>query len=368
MLGTRLIRKLSQDATVFVSYHSHVCKVKLNKPKALNALDIPMIATLQEHVNNWNNDPNIRVVLFSSEGQKAFCAGGDIKSLYEAKKEERNDVLSDFFWHEYILDYSLFRMKPTQICMYTGIVMGGGVGISIHAPFRIATESSVFSMPETAIGLYPDVGGSYFLPRLPGSVGLYLAITAGRVSGKELVQAGIATHFVSDEKIKDLTKAIIKDTKPESSMQDIEDTINSFADKMDGPLPDIDKIQKYFDGVESVEEIFERLKDDSEWANNKLQRSEKLCPLSMKVAFEQYKRGKKLTLKEAFAMEYRISMNFMRGDDFFEGYRAILLDKDRNPKWTHKSLEEVPDDLVQSYFEAPSVIFVDLDVDHQFKS
>lgn len=362
-----LFRKYSEDALVLTSNHKHICKVKLNKPKALNALCVPMMKTLQDLLNGWNSDPVTRVLLLSAEGNKAFCAGGDIRSLYEAKKQSRDSVLSEFFFKEYTLDYNLSRMKPIHISLWDGIVMGGGVGISIHAPFRIATESSVFSMPETAIGLYPDVGGSYFLSRLPGNLGLYLGITASRLTGKELVQAGLATHFVSEENLDAMKKKLIDQSTPDFSIKDVESIIEEFSTDINGPLEDIDNIDKYFGRAKKVEEIFDRLKDGGEWGASKLKRTEKLCPLSMKVTFEQLKRGRNMSLVEVFTMEYRLSSNFMQGEDFFEGFRAMLLDKDKEPKWQHKSLEEVSDDLVQSYFERPSSDFKDLDVDFELK-
>ena len=362
----RLTRAFSDDALVLASNHKHVCKVQLNKPKALNSLCIPMIDLLQQYLYKWNNDPTLRLVLFSSGG-KAFCAGGDVRSLYDAKKNSNSNAFSEFFSKEYILDYCLARMIPVQVCLYNGIVMGGGAGISINSPIRIATESSVFSMPETAIGLYPDVAGSYFLPRLPGNIGLYLAITAARLAGKELVQAGIATHFVGQEKIDELKTALIERVNPETSIQEIENIVNNFATVVQGPLSDNDEIDKYFGGANSVEEIFERLKDKREWSTAKEKSAEKLCPLSMKIAFEQLKRGKNLSLTQAYQMEYRLSLNFMQGEDFFEGFRAMLLDKDKNPKWQYKTLEEVSNDLVKSYFEPPSSNFEDLDVDKELE-
>ena len=149
MWGRSLLRQYaSEEALVLTSNHNHLCKVKLNKPKALNAIDLPMILLLQKHLEEWNNDQSIRVVFLTGAGGKAFCAGGDIRSLYMAKHGERDpNLLSDFFRYEYTLDYGLAKMRPMQIAVYDGIVMGGGVGISIHSPIRIATENSTFAMP-----------------------------------------------------------------------------------------------------------------------------------------------------------------------------------------------------------------------------
>ena len=305
-------------------------------------------------------------MLFSSEGNKAFCAGGDIRQLYEARRDSQPHIFSEFFFKEYVLDYCLSRMKPIQVSLYDGIVMGGGVGISIHSPIRIATEASLFSMPETVIGLYPDVGGSFFLPRLPGNVGLYLGVTAARLSGKELVQAGVATHFVEEENIHKLKHALIEKVEVDSSIQEVEKIVKSFSTHVPGPLSYVDDIDRNFDNVKSVEEIVERLEsDDSEWAATKLNSMKKLNPLSMKVALEQYKRGKTLSLADAFRLEYRLSLNFMQGVDFFEGFRALLVDKDKDPKWQYKALNDVSDELVQSFFQPFSRGISDLNVDEE---
>ena len=363
MLSSRLLRRFSEDPLVLTSLHKSTVKVKLNKPKSLNALCIPMINLLQKHVLEWNNSENTRLVIFSADGQKAFCAGGDVKSLYMAKHEGNSSVLSKFFLKEYVLDYALSRMRPVQISIWDGMVLGGGVGISIHSPIRIATEKSMFSMPETLIGLYPDVGGTYFLPRLPGSIGLYLGVTAAKLNSEELVKAGVATHFVKGENVAKLKEALAESVTPESSLQQIQSVVEEFTENVHGPLDEIENIEKYFSKVKSVEEIFERLENGCEWSQKLLKSTAKLCPLSMKVAFEQVRRGKSLSLAEVFKLEHRLSLNFMNGHEFFEGYRALLLDKDKEPKWQYKTLSEVSSDLVKSYFEPPSDHFVDLDVE-----
>jgi enoyl-CoA hydratase/carnithine racemase len=363
MISRRLLRFYSEDALVLTSSHKASVKVKLNKPKSLNALDIPMIGLLQKLVLEWNSSESTRLVIFSADGQKAFCAGGDVKSLYMARQEGNSSVFSKFFSKEYILDYSLARMRPVQMSVWDGMVLGGGLGISIHSPIRVATEKSMFSMPEALIGLYPDVAGTYFLPRLPGSIGLYLGITAARLNSEELVRAGAATHFVKGENLSKLKETLIENVTSESSLQQIENIVSEYSEPISGPLEDIENIEKYFGKAKNVEEIFERLQNGCEWGQKLLKSMAKLCPLSMKIAFEQVKRGRNLSLSEVFKLEYRISMNFMKGHDFFEGYRALLLDKDKDPKWQFKTLAEVSDDLVQSYFEAPSDHFVDLDVE-----
>lgn len=365
MLTARLIRTFSDNTLVLTSLHNHVCKVVLNSPKTLNALCIPTMDALQSCLQTWNKDESIRAVLFSAEGGKAFCSGGNVRSLYVARQEGREDVFYDFFFKEYSLDYALSRMRPVQISIYDGIVMGGGAGISINSPIKIATDSSMFAMPESALGLYPDVSGGFFLPRLPGSVGLYLGVTGARLLGKELVQAGVATHYVEKDKIADLKQELINKIVPSSSIQDIEKIVKSFASDINGPLAYANEIDKYFANTKSVEEIFERLNDGQSWSSSILKMTEKHCPLSMKLGFEQNRRGKSMSLSEVFKMEYRLSVNSMKGPEFFEGFRALLLDKDKNPNWHYKTLKDVSEDLVQSYFEPPKGKFTDLDVEEE---
>lgn len=241
--------------------------------------------------------------------------------------------------------------------------MGGGVGISIHAPIRIATENSIFAMPESAIGLFPDVGGSYFLPRLQGSLGYYLGITGSRLTGHQLVQTGIATHFVSKDRVNALRDALIKEVNSNTKLDDVVQIVNSFSEQPQEPFSELADIERCFSGATSIEHIHKNLESDSsEWAQKKYKSLEKLSPLSQKVIFEQVKRGKSKTLEEAFTMEYRMSQRFMAGKDFFEGVRANLIDKDKNPVWEYKNVFEVPDEVVMSYFEKLNPDAPDLDV------
>ena len=359
----------AEEPPVLISNHNQLCQVKLNKPKALNSLDLPMIKILQNALFQWNSDPEVSAAYFLGAGNKAFCAGGDIRTLYEAKHGSHEpSVLKDFFWYEYILDYGLAKMNPVQICEYDGIVMGGGVGISVHAPLRIATEEAVFAMPETAIGFFPDVGGSYFLSRLPNSLGLYLGVTGARISGPQLVQAGVATHFVPKEKLPELKEYLISEMTSKRTVQEIKDMVEKYSEEITEPLAELDNIQRCFSEVTSIEHIYHKLDEDqTEWAEKKLATFEKLSPLSLKIVFEQVKRGKELSLEEVFKMEYRLSQNFMNDTDFFEGVRANLVDKDKNPQWKHKSVFEVPDEEVNKYFEKANSSDKDLEVVEELK-
>lgn len=355
MLAQALLRRFAteESSLLLTSSHKFVIQAKLNKPKALNALDLPMIKLLQAAVEEWNVDPNAKVAVFYGAGGKAFCAGGDIRALYNAKTGlESADLLRQFFWKEYTLDYAIATMKPLQVALYEGIVMGGGVGISIHAPIRVATETSIFAMPETAIGYFPDVGGSYFLPRLSGALGLYLGITGARLTSEQLVQAGVATHYVESERLKDLRQQLIDEVTLESTPASVAAIVEKFSTPVKDPLPNLDDIEAAFGSTTSVEHIYHNLAETkTEWAKTKLASMQKLSPLSQKVVFEQVKRGKDLSLAEAFKMEFRLSQKYCEGGEFFEGIRANLIDKDKNPVWANKTVFEVSDDQVLSFFE-----------------
>lgn len=362
MLRTCLRSFASVEAAVQSSNHELLCSVTLNRPKALNSLSLPMVHDLQTLINKWNADASTRVALFRGLGPMAFCAGGDVRALYNAGKGEGDrSILKDFFWHEYILDYSLTTMRPIQVVVYNGIVMGGGVGISIHAPIRIATEASVFAMPETAIGFFPDVGGSFFLPRLSKGLGLYLGLTGMRLQGKQLVSAGIATHYMPSDhfgKLKDLLIARVTST---STIADVTSIVNELAEPVTEPLPQIDLIEQVFGAPNSVEQVWEGLgKMGNDWAGKRLSALKYASPLSLKVVFEQIKRGGKLSLQGCFTQEFRLSQHFINGKDFYEGVRASLVEKDQKPQWQFKTLAEVPEALVQSYFEklAPEDLLV----------
>ncbi|GCB65767.1 hypothetical protein scyTo_0013499, partial [Scyliorhinus torazame] len=229
-----------------------------------------------------------------------------------------------------------------------------GVGLSVHGHFRVATEKTLFAMPETGIGLFPDVGGGFFLPRLKGKLGLYLALTGFRIKGRDVHQAGIATHFVTSEKIPDLERDLVSLKSP--SKEDVAELLNSyhFKCKSDDKFvlaEHMDKINRLFK-TNSVEEILQNLKQDaSPFALQLLETLKKMSPTSMKITFQQLEEGATKNLSEVLVMEYRLSQACMRGHDFYEGVRAVLVDKDQSPKWKPATLEEVTEEYLTSCFK-----------------
>jgi 3-hydroxyisobutyryl-CoA hydrolase len=293
---------------------------------------------LYEH---WNGNGVTKGIILQGSSEKAFCAGGDIKDIYYSKNPE-------FFKKEYKLNQMIGNLKIPHIAIIDGIVMGGGVGLSVHGSHRIATETSTFAMPETAIGFFCDVGGSHFLSRLPKHLGIYLALTGARLKGKELLYAGVATHYVPREKLETLKSGILTKNEP---LEEIIRGVHSEEggiEKLNLPL---DKIDTIFSKV-TIEEIIAELEQgNDEWSKSTLKTLEKLSPTSLKVVLKQINNGKSMDLKQCLEMEYRIAEEMMSGSDFFEGVRAMLIDKDKSPKWNPSSLDQVTDEAVNAYFQ-----------------
>ncbi|KAK6483192.1 3-hydroxyisobutyryl-CoA hydrolase [Huso huso] len=263
----------------------------------------------------------------------------------------------DFFREEYILNNAIGTYQKPYVALIDGITMGGGVGLSVHGRFRVATEKTMFAMPETGIGLFPDVGGGYFLPRLQGKLGLFLALTGFRIKGRDVQQAGVASHFVDSEKLPSLEKDLVQLKTPSNT--DVAGVLNSYQaqSKLDDGKPFIlaehmDQINRLFE-ASSVEDIMQKLNEDgSSFALKQLETLKKMSPTSLKITFRQLQDGASMSLQEVLVMEYRLSQACMRGHDFYEGVRAVLIDRDQSPKWKPGVVEEVTEDLVDGCFKS----------------
>ncbi|XP_060944286.1 3-hydroxyisobutyryl-CoA hydrolase, mitochondrial isoform X2 [Limanda limanda] len=330
--------------------------ITLNRPKVLNALNLPMIRQIYPQLKTWENDTDTDLVIVKGAGGKAFCAGGDIRAVTEAGKVG-DSLAQDFFREEYILNDAIGSCRKPYIALIDGITMGGGVGLSVHGRFRVATEKTLFAMPETAIGLFPDVGGGYFLPRLQGRLGLFLALTGFRLRGRDVHKAGVATHFVESAKIPELEKELVDLKSP--SAEDISRVLDTYQNqsRLDAEKPfalhkhmsDIDRLFS----SSSVEGIIQNLKaDGSEFAQKQAQTLSKMSPTSLKLTFRQLQEGAALSLRDVLVMEYRLGQACMRGCDFYEGVRAVLVDKDQSPKWSPSTLEEVSEQSVEQCFSS----------------
>ncbi|XP_069496569.1 3-hydroxyisobutyryl-CoA hydrolase, mitochondrial-like [Ambystoma mexicanum] len=330
--------------------------ITLNRPKVLNALNLSMIQHIYPQLKVWEESSETCLIIIKGSGGKAFCAGGDIRALTDAGKAGHS-LTEDLFREEYILNHAIGTCRKPYVALIDGITMGGGVGLSVHGDFRVATEKTVFAMPETAIGLFPDVGGGYFLPRLSGRIGYYLALTGFRLKGRDVQHAGVATHFVESEKIPALEKDLTMMISP--SKEDVASILDSYHTKCKSgdasPFildENIEKINSLFSG-NSIEEIFENLKHDgSSFALKQLEILQKMSPTSLKVTFRQLTEGASMNLRDVLTMEYRLSQACMKGHDFYEGVRALLIEKDQNPKWKPAVIEEVTEEYLDSCFKS----------------
>jgi enoyl-CoA hydratase/carnithine racemase len=334
--------------------------ITLNRPKALNALTYGMILDLEKVIPGWEKDPAVKAVVLRGAGDRAFCAGGDVTNLYREGTESSSGgtLRRDFFRDEYIVNRRIYRYAKPWISLIDGIDMGGGVGLSVHGSHSVASEKFMFAMPETTIGLFPDVGGGYFLTRLPGALGTFLALSSHRLKAADALWAGIVDAHVPSTKINELQAALgAADLAGSEAHAKVDAIIARFAQPA-GPatLPammhDIDRCFS----ADSVSEVVASLKrHGGEWAGKQLAALLKLSPLSMAITLEQLKRCANRSFEDAMTIEYRMSQACMRsGHDFFEGVRALLIDKDQKPRWNPATIEGVTRDMVEAHFKPVS--------------
>lgn len=347
---------MSEDADILFEDRGHLGLITLNRPKAMNALTQGMCLALHERLDQWRDDENIHAVAIQGAGDKAFCAGGDVISLYESGQAFKDgDKTSNgwrlFFHDEYRMNAALHNFPKPYIALLDGITMGGGVGVSVHGSHRIATERTVLAMPETGIGLFPDVGGGYFMPRLPGEAGMYLALTGERIKAADCCYLGITQVCMPSSKIETLLNTLAGAANLDQYR--VDEMIEDFASD---PGPDTlarrsGKIDEIF-GADSVEDIMKALQaETSGWAHEVLDRLKSKSPTAMKVTFRQLREGRKLNFADEISAEFRIANHTLQGHDFYEGVRAILIDKDNDPKWSPATLAEVSEQDVASHFE-----------------
>lgn len=327
--------------------------ITLNRPRALNALTHGMCVSMKKALDEWSRDPTVTAVAVRGAGERAFCAGGDIRSLYESGRAGTSYARA-FYRDEYRLDATIKHFPKPYIALIQGIVMGGGVGISVHGTFRIADETTTFAMPETGIGLFPDVGGSYFLPRCVGEVGMYLALTGARLGLADSLYAGVATHFVPAVRHAELLERIARGATPAEVLATL-----SMTPADAGNLPELrTSIDRCF-SCGSVETILEALGQERAWGSDVTASMGAKSPTSTKLAFHQLRQGRTLGFDDCMRMEFRMVDRVIDGHDFYEGVRATIIDKDNAPKWRPDTLSAVREDEIADYF-APLADELDL--------
>jgi enoyl-CoA hydratase len=337
---------------VLVEREGTVGRLTLNRPSALHALTRGMCQIMTDALLAWRSDPNVALVMIDHAGERGFCAGGDIRMLAESGAAD-GVAARAFFFTEYRLNHLLFGYPKPVMAFVDGVTMGGGVGISDPAGFRIATERTTYAMPETGIGLFPDVGGGWFLPRLPGKTGLWLALTGARIKAADCLALGIVTHFVESGKLAALKAALIAAAPRADADDAVQEVLAAFA-SAPGPSPlpphraDIDRL---FAGP-SVEAIAAALQaDGGDWAQSQLKTLATKSPQTMKVAFRQLALGGQMTdFADNMVMEYRIGARVVQKHDFIEGVRAVIVDKDNAPRWDPPTLEAVADASLDAIF------------------
>ncbi|KYR02382.1 3-hydroxyisobutyryl-Coenzyme A hydrolase [Tieghemostelium lacteum] len=349
------------DSEVLFETKGKCLNVTLNRPKALNSLNSNMVKILTPKYLEMKKSlkDGDMVVVMKGAGDKSFCAGGDIRAIYDIGKQTDQNTPKesdgDFFREEYMLNQLIGTNTIPQVSIYNGFAMGGGIGVSIHGKFRVATENTVFAMPETGIGFFCDVGGSYFLSRLPNHMGMYLALTGAKLKGKNVRVTGVATHYVPNAQVPQLQQEL--ETLSNPTEANVKAVLDKFSENVDINDKSLDVVQhletiKRCFSKSSVEDIIASLeKEGTDWSKQTVNTLKSVSPTSLKVVYEQLQRGKSLSLDECLKMEYRMSQVFVRNNDFFEGVRALLVDKDKNPKWTPPTLSEVSNNTVQSYFQ-----------------
>lgn len=332
------------------AHQGRVGLIHLNRPQALNSLTKDMCQSMFEQLSHWENDDAIKAVIVEGAGDKAFCAGGDVRALYQAR--DNLNIARDFFWHEYRNNAKIFHFKKPYIALLDGITMGGGIGISQYASHRVATEKYVWAMPETSIGFFPDVGGGYFLSQLDDHVGLYLGLTGNKINAADALAFGLLDFQMSSGDLPALKQAILDTDLAHDAHAALNQTIQSFqVSSQTSSLSQLkNKIAEHF-GHDSVAAIIQSLQNsEDEWAMQAAQLLLSKSPTSLCVTFENIRRAKQHDFDREMEVEFNLALHFMRGHDFFEGVRAVLVDKDQKPQWQPNSLSNVTPGMVNQYF------------------
>lgn len=326
----------------------------LNRPEALHALNLDMCKMMYDALASWAQNPSIDMVLIDHmPGTRGFCAGGDISMLRASGLEDGQQARA-FFAREYRLNAAIKAFPKPYLALMDGVTMGGGVGVSVHGSHRVATQNTVFAMPETGIGLFPDVGGGWFLPRLTGELGTWLALTGARLKGTECVAAGIATHYIPAELLTHLRRQIAEADFSSGGAALLGELLNSLSHKPPAPgyAPYLQTINRCF-SADTVEDIIDTLRaEGSDWALSQIETLQTKSPETLKLALRQLREGRRAESFQAhMQMEYRIGWRKVQTADFIEGVRAVLIDKDHAPKWNPATLEAVTAAHIQRFFD-----------------
>lgn len=354
------VRKPSQKP-ILVEVRNHIGHLTLNRPASLNAIDLEMIRTLQRQLDTWAEDPTVYAVVLRGAGSKAFCAGGDIRSLYESYKSGQNQHQT-FFVEEYALDLAIHDYRKPVLALMDGLVLGGGMGLVQGADLRVVTERSRLGMPEVAIGYFPDVGGSYFLPRLPGELGTYLGLTGTQIGAADALYCGLADWSMKSEMLPRLDHMLDHLKWKSTPLKDLQGAMAKLATQR-LPSPPLEALRPaidHFFGLPDLPSIIEQLQqvtvaNTHQWALDTVRLMQNHSPLAMAVTLEMIRRGRHLSLQSCFAMELHLDRLWFKHGDLIEGVRALIIDKDRRPQWNPSSVQGLNPEHVQGFFSSLEV-------------
>jgi enoyl-CoA hydratase len=348
---------MSDADDILFAFEGGVGTVTLNRPHALNAFTLAMYRRFAPMLRQWADDPAVHAVVIAGAGERAFCAGGDVRAVYEAGKGISGDpsFTSVFFAEEYRILPLIHHYPKPYIALIDGITMGGGAGVSVNGAYRAATERTMFAMPETGIGLFPDVGATRFLNLCPGHIGRYLGLTGARLGAADAVYSGFATHFVPSGSLPELCAALTGTLwKSGEEFAQAEAVLARFNADPGPPPLGVRRaaIDRCF-GHETVEAILDALQSetaDPDWAAQTRAILLTKSPTSLRITLRQLVLGQGFDLEEALRLEYRMTQHVMAAHDFYEGVRAALVDKDQKPRWQPASLAEIDERAVEAYF------------------
>lgn len=344
------------EVPVLVEVSNRVGYLTLNRPAGLNAVTLPMVRILHRQLQVWADDQNIVAVVLRAAGEKAFCAGGDIRMLYDSHKNGDN-LRWDFFEEEYALDQYIHAYRKPLLALMNGYVLGGGMGLVQGASLRVISERTRMGMPEVGIGYFPDVGGSYFLPRLPANLGIYMGVTGNHVGAADALHAGLADHCLAHQRFAEFQQLL--------DVQDWHLPAGATLVKLLASLAATDLPEASFKALEpAIEQHFshasipairdslaaEQRPEYRDWATETLKTIDSRSPLAVSVTLEMLRRGRELSLAECFAMELHLDRQWFEHGDIIEGVRALIVDKDKNPRWNPPTLAEVTPQRIAAFF------------------
>lgn len=335
---------------------------QLNLPGSLNALNLDMVQLLLKQLKDWQSDDSVSGVFMYGAGEKAFCAGGDVVSLHNAMKSQPGETppaVEAFFTQEYELDYLIHRYSKPVIVWGNGFIMGGGIGLFAGASHKVVTETSRLAMPEITIGLFPDVGGSYFLNQLPDNIGLFLGLTGAQFNGADALHIGMADYAVAGMSASDFLTGLQNLALEHGFQSGLEQHLSQLSQQSLSTLPNSNIVRheatiKQAVTKASLPEVITAIIDcqssDDKWLSRAAKTLTKGSPVTMRLVDEQLKRGREKTLEQCFQMELVMACRCASAGEFVEGVRALLIDKDGAPKWLYRSYQDIPGDFIESFF------------------